>query len=888
MGQTIHKINVRIPRKGDVRSRQIGQFVYFHAFINLIIMRRLPVLFSLGLFLSLSFSSLAQLPSPQEFLGYTLGAKYTPHYRIVQYVQALAQAAPGRMVVKEYGKTYEGRPLMLAFISSADNIRNLESIRQNSLRLAGLLKDGQSPDPSMPVLVWLSYNVHGNEPASSEAAMKTMHALLQPGSKAAAWLNNTVVVMDPCLNPDGRDRYANWQNSVSGIVPDPNPLSREHREPWPGGRTNHYHFDLNRDWAWQTQVESRQRMKVFNEWLPQVHVDFHEQGFTEPYYFAPAAEPYHEVITPWQREFQQIIGKNNAKYFDEQGWLYFTKERFDLFYPSYGDTYPTYNGAIGMTFEQGGIRGALAVELEDGDTLTLADRLEHHYTTSLSTIEMSSVHANRLLTSFQKFFADASAGIGSEYKYYVIRTKASMGQDGGTVGAYLRQNNLEYGFAPSKQQAKGFNYRTGKDEAFTIQPQDLVIPAQQARAAMVKVLFEPRAKLSDSATYDITAWSLPYAMGLEAYAVRDKLAMSGLMAKLPPAEKGQAVTTAPANAYAYLVPWTDFGSAVMLSQLLQAGVKVRYAEQPFSVGGRSYARGTLIITRAANEALGDKLLSTITAAMGKAPGYHEAIVPIQSGYVEKGFDLGSDRVRFIRKPRVAILVGEQAGGNASGELWHYFEQQLHYPVTVIQPADLGQVNWNAMDVLVMPDGNYRIFNDKGATENLKSWIQRGGRLVALENAVAQLSGLDWAIHQKKEEVKKDGDKAKEDPVVRYEDREKEYLRQSIPGAVYRVDLDPTHPLAFGYGDHYYTLKQDAGIYDFFHGDGWNVGVLRKDNYVTGFAGVKTKEILRDGILLGVQDIGRGSIVYFAEDPIFRGFWESGKLLLANAIFLVGQ
>jgi hypothetical protein len=871
-----------------VRPRQIGQFVYFHAFINISTMRRYPVLLSFCIFFCLSVPALAQLLSPQEFLGYPLGSKYTPHYRIVQYVQSLAQAAPGRMVVKQYGMTYEGRPLMLAFISTEDNIRNLESIRQNSLRLAGLLKDGQSPDESKPVLVWLSYNVHGNEPASSEAAMKTMHALLQPGSKAAGWLKNTVVVMDPCLNPDGRDRYANWQNSVTGIVPDPNPLSREHREPWPGGRTNHYHFDLNRDWAWQTQVESRQRMKVFNEWLPQVHVDFHEQGFTEPYYFAPAAEPYHEVITPWQREFQQIIGKNNARYFDEQGWLYFTKERFDLFYPSYGDTYPTYNGAIGMTFEQGGIRGALAVELEDGDTLTLADRLEHHYTTGLSTIEMSSVHAGRLLKEFRKFFADASSGMGAEYRYYVIRTKPSMGQDGGTIGAYLRQNNLEYGFAPSKLQAKGFNYRTGKDEAFTIQPNDLVIPAQQARAAMVRVLFEPRAKLSDSATYDITAWSLPYAMGLEAYALRDKLSMPALMSKLPPAERGQAVTTAPTNAYAYLVPWTDFGSAMMLSQLLQAGVKVRYAEQPFEVNGRSYARGTLIITRAANEALGDKLLPTITSAMGKTPGYHEAVIPIQSGYVDKGFDLGSDRVRYIRKPRVAILVGEQAGSNASGEIWHYFEQQLHYPVTVIQPADLGQVNWNTIDVLVMPDGNYRIFSDKNAVENIRSWVQRGGRLVAIENAVAQLSGFDWAIHPKKEEIKKDGDKAKEDPVIRYEDREKEYLRQSIPGAVYRVDLDPTHPLAFGYGDHYFTLKQDAGIYDFFRGDGWNVGVLRKDNYVTGFAGVKTKEILRDGIILGVQDLGRGTIVYFAEDPIFRGFWESGKLLLANAVFLVGQ
>ncbi len=830
----------------------------------------------------------AQLQHPEEFLGYPLGSRYTPHYKIVQYVQSLAQSMPGRVKTLTYGKTYEGRPLMLVFISAEEHIRNLEAVRTNNLRLAGTLRDGQQPSEQTPVLVWLSYNVHGNEPSSSEAAMKTMHALLDPKGKAGEWLKNTVVVIDPCINPDGRDRYANWQNGVTGLLPDPNPQSREHREPWPGGRTNHYYFDLNRDWAWQTQVETQQRMKVYHEWLPQVHVDFHEQGFNEPYYFAPAAEPYHEVITPWQRDFQKLIGKNNARYFDEQGWLYFTKERFDLFYPSYGDTYPTYNGAIGMTFEQGGIRGALAVELEDGDTLTLADRIEHHYTTGLSTIEVSSNHAARLVKEFRKFFSDGASGAGMDYKYYVIRHRASMGQDGGTMGAYLRQNHLEYGFAPAKLQAKGFNYRTGKEETFTINQNDLIVPAQQPRSAMVKVLFEPRSKLSDSATYDITAWSLPYAMGMEAYAVRDKIAMPNLVSKLPPAGAGQPAGMVPANAYAYLIPWTDFGSAQLLSQILQAGVKVRYAEQPFELNGKTFEKGSLIITRAANEGKGDRLFSIISDAILKTPGYHEAVVPVQSGFVDKGFDLGSDRVRYIRKPRVAILAGEQANSNAAGEIWHYFEQQLKYPVSVIQPADLGQLSWKSFDVMVVPDGSYRFLADKNAAEELRGWIQQGGRLIAMENAVAQLANLDWTIKRKKEDARKDEDKGGTETLLKYEDREKDYLKSSIPGAVYRVDLDPSHPLAFGYGAAYYTLKQDPNLYEFIREGGWNVGVIRKDNYVTGFAGVRTREKLKDGMVLGVQEIGRGQVVYFADDPIFRGFWESGKLLLANAVFLVGQ
>ncbi len=298
----------------------------------------------------------AQLLSPEQYLGYKVGTQYTPCYKVDDYFKSVAAAKPAMVKVETYGHTNEGRELLLAYVALPQNLQRLDDIRKNNLRLSGSLSDNTpAQTDNAPAIVWLSYNVHGNETSSSEAAMLTLYALVSDSNaQTKQWLKNTVVIMDPCVNPDGRDRYVNWYKSVRGDTYNPDPQAREHSEPWPGGRSNHYNFDLNRDWAWQTQVETQQRMKKYNEWLPQIHVDYHEQGPNAPYYFAPAAEPYHEVITPWQREFQVTIGKNNAKYFDANGWLYFTKQVFDLFYPSYGDTYPIYNGAIGMTYEQGG------------------------------------------------------------------------------------------------------------------------------------------------------------------------------------------------------------------------------------------------------------------------------------------------------------------------------------------------------------------------------------------------------------------------------------------------------------------------------------------------------------------------------------------------------
>jgi hypothetical protein len=850
-------------------------------------MRRIPGLAVALILMSLTCAS-AQPPlqTPAAHLGYRLGERYTPHHQIVSYFRHVAAAAPTRVSLQEYGKTYEGRPLMLAYVSSAANLANLEAIRANNLRLTGLLKDGTAPREDMPVIVWLSYNVHGNEPSSSEAAMKTVHRLLDGSDPAtAAWLEKAVVVIDPCINPDGRDRYANWQNATASILPDANPQTREHREPWPGGRTNHYYFDLNRDWAWQSQVETQQRMKVYNRWLPQVHVDFHEQSPNSPYYFAPAAQPYHEAITPWQREFQQVVGRNNARYFDRNGWLYFTKERFDLFYPSYGDTYPTYNGAIGMTYEQGGgPRGGRAVAIEDGDTLTLADRIEHHFTTGLSTIEASVANAERLKREFRKFFSDGMREPTAGYRYFLVRSRSHMGPDGGTLGRYLRDNGIEYGYVQTKFASKGFDYSTGRETAFNAEPDDIVIPVQQPKSTLVRVLFEPEARINDSATYDITAWALPYALGLEAYAVKEKLPMpAGYGARTP--RRQQAQTAEAADAYAYVIPWNSFASARLLASLLRKGVKVRYAEEPFESGGRRFERGSLIVTRAANRQSPEELRSLITKAVAETPDYHESIAPLASGFVDKGYDLGSGRVKFINPPRVALMAGEGTVANSVGEVWHYFERQLGYPVSMLNASDFNQLKLSDFDVLIMPEGNYRFLSDKNSSESLRDWIRSGGRVIALESAVAQMAGLDWAIKKKKTDEGKDGEESK---LVRFEDREKEYLTASIPGAIYRIDLDNSHPLAYGYPSHYHSLRQDAGLYEYLKEGGWNVGVIGKDGYVTGFAGVKAKQKLRDGLVLGVQESGRGQIVYFADNPVFRSFWESGKLMLANAVFLVGQ
>ncbi|GAB3937730.1 M14 family metallopeptidase [Larkinella terrae] len=851
----------------------------------------------LGLCLFSVLTALAQttLQHPDQFLGYTVGKRFTPHHRVLAYAEYVARTLPTRVKLLPYGTTYEGRQLMAVVVASEKNMSQLDEIRTAHLQRIGLgstsAASAKTSSPQPPI-AWLSYNVHGNEAISSEAFMLVLHDLLNSTNAVSQKiLANAVVVLDPGLNPDGHDRYVNWYNQMSGVNPDPTPMAREHSEPWPGGRYTHYLFDPNRDWAWQTQEITQQRMALYQQWMPHLHGDFHEMGPESPYYFAPSAKPYHEDITPWQREFQQIIGKYNTRYFDKNGWLYFTRENFDLFYPSYGDTWPTYNGAIGMTFEQGGGgRAGLAYRKNDGDTLTLRERIDHHLAASFATLESVADRPADIVKNFNSFFEKSQTNPNGEFKSYVIKTA----NDDGRIVALrklLDNNQIRYGLAGKSQKLIGFNYQNQKNESVSIENNDLVISAYQPKSTLLKILFEPKSVMEDSVTYDITSWCIPYAYGLKAYGLKEKLSPA-----LYANAAGQASSNTPSagpKPYAYLVRWQSGQDVRFLAGLLKNKVRVRVAERTFSQDNQRFEPGTLIITRAGNERLGDRFYQILQQEAAKSS---IRLIPATTGFVSEGADFGSGSVFSLKNPRVAVIAGDVTSPTSMGEVWHYFDQDLDYPITLLDANAFANAALQEIDVLILPQGyNYgKMLNDR-ALMKLKDWVQAGGKLIVMERVTSFfVDKADFGLKRKdeKSEARKEKTDKKQaadldETLKQYGEREREAVSEETPGSVYRVDLDRTHPLAFGYQNGYFALVQNVYDYDFLK-DGWNVGYLKKDNYVAGFVGKNAKSKLNNTLLYGVQELGRGSIVYMMDNPLFRGFWYNGKLLFGNAVFMVGN
>lgn len=837
----------------------------------------------LGLLLLTSFFINAQtkLQSPAEFLGYELGDRFTRHHRVVEYFKHIDDAA-ANVQVQQYGETYEHRPLIYAIIASPDNFRNIEQIRLDNLKRTGLM----AGTPSTKVaIVWLSYNVHGNEANSMEAAMKTIYELVNPdNAKTKEWLKNTVIIMDPCINPDGRDRYANFFNQYGNLPANADPQAREHAEPWPRGRANHYLFDLNRDWAWQTQIESQARIKIYNQWMPHVHVDYHEQGYNSPYYFAPAAEPYHEVISNWQREFQNTIGKNNAKYFDEQGWLYFTKERFDLYYPSYGDSYPTYSGAIGMTYEKGGIGAGIGITTKEGDPLTLKDRLTHHFTTGMATIETSSQNASKLVDEFEKFFKENVNSPAAPFKTYAIKAENNPDKLKKLTN-WLTSHSIQFGHAAASKPSRGFDFQTQSTNNFTLTTEDIVVNIYQPKGRFVTTIFEPVTKLTDSLTYDITAWNLMYAYDLKAFALNEKITVA--KGSEPKVVAQEPIAAKP---YAYLFNYHSLNDVELLASLMKKGIKVRKAMKAFSTAGKNFEPGTLIVTRRNNEGIAD--FDNVVQNAAKSLG--RKIHTTSTGYSDKGADFGSSEMSYIKAPKVALLGGDQTSSLDHGQVWHFFEQQLHYPLTIIGTDYFKNVDLWKYDVLIIPDGNYKLI-DEGILTMIERWTSDGGRLIAMAGANSSFAdkkgfGLKvFANDDAKSKAEKEAkeQKEKEGP-VKYGDAERKELSNSIFGAIYKVNLDKSHPLAFGLGDFYYSLRTSELHYAYLE-KGWNVGLLKgKQKPLIGFAGVKINRQLENTLVFGVEDKGKGQVVYLVDNPLFRSFWENGKMLFSNAVFMVGE
>lgn len=833
------------------------------------------------LFIATAATAQQKLLSPREFLGYELGDRFTRHHRVVEYFQHVASVAPNVSLFL-YGETYEHRPLIYAVVASPENSKNLEQIRLDNLRRAGM----ESGTPASKVaLVWLSYNVHGNEASSIEASMQTLYELADPNNaRSQQMLKNTVVIIDPCINPDGRDRYANFYNQYGNLPPNSDSDAKEHREPWPGGRANHYLFDLNRDWAWMVQAESQQRIKVYNQWLPHVHVDFHEQGANNPYYFAPAVEPYHEVVSPWQREFQVMIGKNHAKYFDAQGWLYFTKEVFDLYYPSYGDTYPTYSGAIGMTYEQGGSgRAGLSIITQEDDPLTLKDRWLHHHTSGMSTVEVTSQNATRVVDEFEKYFKDNINNPAAAYKTYVIKSDNNPDKVR-QLAAWMDKHGIKFGHAASGKPSRGFDYATQSVQNVNVTPEDLIINVYQPKSRFITTLFEPQSKLPDSATYDITAWNLVYGYGLKAYALTERINVAKPYQFKTP--DNAPVTAKP---YAYIFRYKSLRDAEFLAALLKQKIKVRLAIQPFKVNGNSFDAGTLIVTQRNNESVTgfDNLVQTMARQMDRT------LYTTPTGFVDSGKDFGSDYVTYLKAPKVAMLTGDQTSSLSVGEIWHFFEQQLHYPVTQIGTDYFKSIELNKYQVLVVPEGNYRLFDEK-TLEDIGNWVSDGGRLIVIANALNSFvdqKGFGLKLYTNEDEKKAieklESDQKEKEGLLTYEAAERKSISQFLPGAIYKTTLDKSHPLAFGLGDTYYSLRENNLRFGFLE-EGWNVGIIKgKAKPVQGFTGFKANRKLDNSLVFGVEDKGQGQVIYFVDNPLFRSFWENGKLAFANAVFLVG-
>lgn len=826
----------------------------------------------LAAFVSLNLHSQV-VQTPEQFLGYTPGDRFTLHHSIDGYFRHVAEASPNADYM-QYGVTWEGRPLGVCIISSPENIANLENIRMSNLQRTGLAP-GEPAAEAVPI-VWLAYNVHGAEPVGSEAAMKVLYTLVTgsyPG--ADEWLKNLIIIIDPCQNPDGRDLFTTRYLRSQGYPPSSDPNAWEHNQGWPSARLNHYLFDLNRDWSWHVQQETRLRMKLYNSFMPHIHADFHEMGAGSSFFFPPGAEPWHETITPWQREYHTITGKTTAKLFDTANRLYFTKDNFDLFCPSFGDTWPLFNGAMGFTLEQGGgAQAGLTFSREEGDTLTLRKRIEGHWLSSVAMIAAANDNRERLLKEFYEFFRSASTSPTFKYKTIVIKGSndaASLA----SLRNLLESNQIRYSSPRvTGKKLTAFDYRSDREGTLTVEKNDLIISAFQPQSRLMQVLFEPDSRSSDSISYDLTAWALPYVYNIEAYAVEERLSA---------AETPYAVTAAdrPLDSikpYAYAAPMTGFNELRFMAQLYKNGLNVRYSLKPFVTEGITFGRGSVMVARGDNMNVIDFDRKVYDAASKSSI----TAVRLSSGMVTEGKDIGSDYAPVNKAPAVALAGGEGTS-QAFGEIWYYMERELEFPVTVIDGSDLPDCDLSDYDILILPGGDYTKAKDR-----IMTFVKEGGRVIAIDNAMAlfraeKTTELGKATEAKEAEDKKSVKSTVGDTTLltRYDDQRRISATERSSGAIFRVRLDDTHPYAFGMGKEWFLMKRSTGFP--FLEKGRNIGYITDNKPVAGFAGYKFCQKVKNTSVIASERIGEGEVIYISDDPYFRAYWKSGRVLLGNLI-----
>ncbi len=808
------------------------------------------------------------IPSPEQFLGYPIGEWHTRHERLVAYFEELAKSSD-KAAFQTTGNTNEHRKQIVLTVSSPENLERLESIRQAHLQLSDPLADVANVD-DQPVVVLLGYNVHGNEPSSAEAAMLTAYYLIAAqNQESEEFLKNAIILIDPVYNPDGRDRHSHWANMHKGKPPVADPLDREHNEVWPGGRTNHYWFDLNRDWLPLSQVESRNRMQFYHQWLPNVATDYHEMGSNATYFFEPTKPFGSENPLVPRRNYDEL---NNifADYFEtalnEIGSLYFTKESFDNSYPGYGSTYPDMQGGLGLLFEQASSRGHL--QHTTTNDISFEFTIRNQVRTGITTVRAAVENREKLLNYQKWFFQSAMDEVAQQNtKSYLFgcpgdRTRSHAFQ------YLLTQHKIKF-FPLSKP--LDHNGKTYNDDYF-------IVPSAQPQYRLVQSIFKPVKSFHDSVFYDASAWTVALAYNME----YEKLSF------LPATTEVFQPVTAPIlerATYAYLIDWQDYAAPKALQFLLDKKVHVKTAFKPFSIqtgeAKMGFSYGSLLIPVADQKKTPDELFELITEA-AKLSGID--IPSVSTGRSIKGVDLGSRHFRTIKKPKVVMLVGEGVSGYEAGEVWHLFDTRIGMPITKIDVEDFDRLNLYDYSTLILVSGRYDF--DKKTMARIKDWVAMGNTLIT------QRTATKWAIDKKlvKEKLRKDSSKMDSLPPQRldFANAAEHIGSKRIGGSVYETDLDITHPLGFGY------QKRKLPVYrnhDIFIEPSLNafstVAKYNENPHLDGYIHPDNLKLMEGTASLLVSPIGKGRAILFVDNPNFRGFWYGTNRLFINAVFFGG-
>ena len=801
-----------------------------------------------------------KIPTPEQFLGYPIGSHHTRYDRLVSYFQELDRLSD-RMTLEVIGETYEHRPLLAAVFTSPTNHGKLEDIRQ-----ANLKRRTENVADNVPLVIHLAYNVHGNEPSGGEASLLTAYYLAASDNpETVKWLDSMIITLNPVINPDGRDRHAHWANMHKGdpLVADPN--DREHNEVWPGGRTNHYWFDLNRDWFLLAHPESESRAAFFHRWHPYVQTDHHEMGTNSTFYFDPGKYSSNNPIVPalLYDKIYPTFGNYFAAAMNKLGSMYFTKEAFDKLYPGYGSSYINFYGGAGFLFEQASSRG----HLQETTTIPLSFgfTVRNQFVAALTTVRASLAEKTNLIQLRHEFYKSAlNQARANPVKAYVFGDAKDATRTNLFVNFLLKHHIDCYALDHNMTQD---NKKFEKGSAYTV-------PTEQLNYIMVRSIFEKGITYADSIFYDASTWSVVHAFNmpyieLKTMLTKGKQIVEPVTKTIKPIEKSN---------YAYLIELTDYNAHKALYQLQKGGAIVQTSFKAFTLKlgdtQRRFDYGTLVIPANLQNISGDSLFTLLKKVSLDA---QIDVVSINNGYSIDGIDLGSGNIKTVKKPEALMIVGTGVSGYEAGEVWHLLDQRIGMPITKLEVTSLPTINLNRYNTLVMVSGQYRF--DSAVVRKIKAWVQNGGTLITLKTA------SEWAIKQNmiKEQLITDTTKTKRR--LNYEDAAGWEGAKAIGGSIFQIDLDITHPIGFGFSDRKVSIYRNGSTFLKPGEKTYNtVAQYAANPLVGGYLHRDIGKYIANSAAILVSEDGAGRVILFADNPNFRAVWYGTNKLFLNALF----